>query len=305
MKKFSLIIPVYNVEKYIKKCLDSVFEQSFKDFEVIVVNDGTKDKSMDIVKNYDVQIINQKNMGLSEARNNGVKNAKGEYLLFLDSDDYIEKDLLKKINESLNNNPDIVRFQAKDIIEDKIVEYNEKSFSDLDGVKAFEIIAGYHYVEPACFYAIKRSYYNKNNFSFKKDKYHEDFGLIPLVIYKSNKVNSIDYCGYCYVRREGSITRYDNYQKALKKVEDTIYHYDYLMNEVDKIKKDNTFFKSFISNSILIKITELKRSDYKKYLKELKERKIFDNLLNDTKGRKIKNFLLKMSPKVYYKIKGK
>ena len=68
MPKFSIIIPVYNVENYIGKCLDSVFNQTFKDYEVIVVNDGTKDNSMEIVKEYDVKIINQENMGLSEAR---------------------------------------------------------------------------------------------------------------------------------------------------------------------------------------------------------------------------------------------
>ena len=77
MPKYSIIIPVYNVEKYIKKCLDSVFSQTDKDFEVIVVNDGTKDNSMDIVKKYDVKIINQKNQGLSVARNRGVKEAVG------------------------------------------------------------------------------------------------------------------------------------------------------------------------------------------------------------------------------------
>ena len=113
MPKFSIVIPVYNVEKYIKRCLDSVFNQSFKDFEVIVVNDGTKDNSMDIVENYDVKIITQKNQGLSVARNTGVKKAKGEYIIFLDSDDYIEKDLLKNINKSLDNNPDLVRFKYK------------------------------------------------------------------------------------------------------------------------------------------------------------------------------------------------
>lgn len=91
MPKYSIIIPVYNVEKYIKKCLDSVFSQTDKDFEVIVVNDGTKDNSMDIVKKYDAKIINQKNQGLSAARNRGVKEAVGDYLIFLDSDDYWEK----------------------------------------------------------------------------------------------------------------------------------------------------------------------------------------------------------------------
>ena len=89
MPKYSIIIPVYDVEKYIKKCLDSVFNQTYNNYEVIVVNDGTKDNSMEIVKNYNVITINQKNQGLSMARNNGVKKAKGEYLLFLDSDDYL------------------------------------------------------------------------------------------------------------------------------------------------------------------------------------------------------------------------
>ena len=83
MPKFSIIVPVYNVEKYIKKCLDSINNQSFKDYEVIIVNDGTKDNSMDIVKDYNFTVINQKNQGLSAARNKGVEKAKGDYILFL------------------------------------------------------------------------------------------------------------------------------------------------------------------------------------------------------------------------------
>ena len=98
MPKFSIVIPVYNVEDYIKECLDSIMNQTFKDYEVIVVNDGTKDNSMDIVKKYKVKTINQENGGLSAARNNGAKHAKGEYLLFIDSDDTIEPDLLKELN---------------------------------------------------------------------------------------------------------------------------------------------------------------------------------------------------------------
>ena len=84
MPKFSIIIPVYGVENYIKKCLDSVFSQTYNDMEVIVVNDGTKDNSMAIVNQYPVKIINQENAGLSAARNTGVTYATGEYLFFLD-----------------------------------------------------------------------------------------------------------------------------------------------------------------------------------------------------------------------------
>ena len=304
MPKFSIIVPVYNVEKYVNKCLDSIFNQTFKDFEVIVVNDGTQDNSMDIVKKYNVTIINQENKGLSEARNNGVKKAKGDYIIFVDSDDYIEKDLLMKINESTKNNPDLVRFQAKEINDKETKEYHEKPFYDLDGSEAFKLITQFHYVELACLYAIKRKYYIGSKYNFKKNTYHEDFGLIPLIIFNSDKVNSIDYCGYSYVKREGSIMNNTSYDKTKKKVEDTFNHYDFLIKQVDKSKKDTSFFKSFISNSLILKITELNSKDYKDYKKKLKINKVYDNLLDDTFSRKIKKIFVKKSPKLYYKIKG-
>ncbi len=305
MPKFSIIVPVYNVEKYIKKCLDSIFNQSFKDFEVIVVNDGTKDDSMKIVNNYDVIVVSQENMGLSEARNNGVKKAKGEYIIFIDSDDYIEKDLLKRIDESTSNNPDLVRFQIKDVLDDKTIKFKEKEYFGLDGNDAFKIITGFHYVEPACIYAYKRSFFVQNKFKFKKGTYHEDFGLIPLVILKSNLVNIIDYCGYCYVKRSNSITGDTDYNKKVKKVEDTFIHYDYLIEEGKKLDKDTQFYNSFISNCLIMKVAELKGKEYKKYKKELRKRRAFDNLLTDTKSRIIKKSLVKISPKVYYKVKGR
>ena len=222
MPKFSIIIPVYNVEKYIKKCLDSVFSQTFKDYEVIVVNDGTKDNSMDIVKDYNVKVVNQKNMGLSEARNTGVKNSTGEYIIFLDSDDYIEKDLLKEVNKSLKNKPDLVRYQVKMVWEnsDRELDYNEEEFNGKNGVDSFNIISSYHFVETAWAYAYRRAYYLKNNFSFKKGMIHEDFGLIPLVILKAKSVNSISYVGYCYLQIDGSIMSSGNYEKVKKKVDD-------------------------------------------------------------------------------------
>jgi glycosyltransferase involved in cell wall biosynthesis len=301
MPKFSIVVPVYNVEKYVKKCLDSIFNQSFKDFEVIVVNDGTKDNSMDIVKDYDVTVINQKNQGLSEARNNGVKKAKGDYLIFIDSDDYIEEHLLKNINDSLDNNPDVVRFQAKEIIDNNVVEYPETEFKGLNGKDAFKAITGYHYVEPAWLYAIKRKYYISNKYSFKKGTYHEDFGLTPLIVFKSKVVNSINYCGYCYVQRSGSIMTNKSYDKTMKKVDDVFNHYKYLIKEVENVE-DSDYFKSFLANSVILKITELNKEDYKKYKKMIKEEKVFDNILNDTFKRKIKKSIIKRSPKLFKKI---
>lgn len=304
MPKFSIIIPVYNVEKYIEKCLDSIFNQTLKDFEVIVVNDGTKDKSIELIKNYDIKIINQKNQGLSAARNRGVKEATGEYLLFLDSDDYLEKDTLKELNKSLKNNPDIVRFQIREVYEDgKTINYEEIPFDNKSGVEAFKLITKYHFVENAWCYAIKRKYYLEEKFSFRVGTYHEDFGLMPLVILKANKVNSISYIGYNYIQRQGSIMNIKDYNKTKKKVEDFYNHYLFLLEEAKKTNLDTTYFKSFISNSIILKITELNNHDYKKYKKILKKAKVYDNLISDSILRKIKKKIISISPKLYYKLK--
>ncbi len=300
MPKFSIIIPVYGVEKYIGKCLDSVFNQSLNDYEVIVVNDGTKDNSMEIVKNYPVKIINQENAGLSAARNTGVSQATGEYIFFLDSDDYIEKDLLLEVSKMLDNNPDLIRFQIREVFEDNTpsIDFNEIGFLGIEGQEAFDRITQYHFVENAWSYIIKREYYLANNFSFKVGTIHEDFGLIPLVIIKAKIVNSLNYIGYNYLQRQGSIMSGKDYEKTKKKVNDFYNHYKYLLEEINKTNLRSDTFKSFIANSLIIKICELEKEDYKEYKKKLKEDKVFDNLLADSTVRKIKKIIFKIDPKL-------
>lgn len=113
MKKISCIVPVYNVEKHLSKCLDSILSQTFNDFEIIIIDDGSTDNSGDILDKYynnnqQCTIIHQINKGLSQARNEGLKYAKGEYILFLDSDDWIEKNMLELLyNKAIENNDDI------------------------------------------------------------------------------------------------------------------------------------------------------------------------------------------------------
>ena len=99
-KMVSVIIPVYNVEEYLKEALESVVNQSLKDIEIIIINDGSTDKSLRIIKGYAtkdkrIKIINQKNQGQSIARNSGIENAKGKYIYFMDSDDYIALETLE------------------------------------------------------------------------------------------------------------------------------------------------------------------------------------------------------------------
>ena len=302
--KFSVIVPAYNVEKYIKRCLDSIINQTYKNYEIIVVNDGCTDNTMDIAKNYDAKIINLEHVSVSEARNQGVKKASGDYILFLDSDDYWSNELLENISNNLSNNPDLVRFQIRTVNDNnEIIDYHEEEFSGLNGESAFNKIVNFKYVDSVCLFAIKKDYFLKEKFEFRKDTVHEDFGLAPLIIIKSNIVNSIDYIGYNYYKRSGSIMNNPDYDWIKKKVEDVHKHYKYLIEEIDKTNLDSKYFKSFVANSFIEKICSLNEEDYKKYKKILKEERVYDNILSDTFKRKVKKILLKISPKRYYKIK--
>ena len=309
MPKFSIIMPGYNVEDYIKRAVDSVLNQSEQDFELIVVNDGSTDKTKEICdefKDKKIKVIHKKNGGLSDARNEGFKKATGEYIIFMDSDDYWDKDLLKEINKSLNNNPDVVRFQIRTIDENKTsADYPETPFKSKTGEEAFSLITKYHFVENAWAYAIKRDYYLKNKFEFKKGAIHEDYGLTPLIIIKASKVNSINYIGYNYCIRSNSLMTNTDYEKVKKKVKDFYEHYLYLNKEIEKINVDKTIFKSFIANSVILKICELKGKDYKEYKSQLKQDKVLDNVLSDTLSRKIKKIIMNISPKLYSRIRSK
>lgn len=301
MPEFSIVVPIYNVEGYLKKCLDSILNQTFVDYEIILVNDGSTDQSLSIIKEYmskypDIKLINQENKGLSEARNSGLKEARGNYVLFVDSDDFIDKDLLLNLNDSIINNPDLVRFQLR-VVSDKTIDINEEAFDSLNGHDAFKKIIKYRFVENAWAYLYSRKYLIDNGFLFKPNMYHEDYGLIPLAIIKASKVNSISYIGYNYVQRSNSIMSDSNYMKTRKKA------FDVLSQYLDIVNKDSDpYYRSFLANSVILKLKDLNKEDYKKYLSEIKKHNVFDNILSDTLVRKIKKMLLKISPKLYLKV---
>ena len=114
MIKVSIIVPVYNVEKYIERCLKSLVNQTMQEIEILIINDGTKDNSMDVCNKYAkvddrIKIYNKENEGLGLTRNYGIKRALGEYVCFVDSDDYVDVDMCQKLyNEAKKNNADIV-----------------------------------------------------------------------------------------------------------------------------------------------------------------------------------------------------
>lgn len=311
MVKYSFIVPVYNTSKYLKKCLDSLVKQTFKDFEIIIVNDGSTDNSSNIISKYqdmykNIKVINQKNEGLSMARNNGVKEANGEYLIFIDSDDYVEKNLLKEVDKEIKD-AEVLRYQVISEDEDgsNKIDFNEEAFDMVNGYQAFKYLSNYHFVEPAWCYAFKKDYYVNNKFSFKKDVYHEDFGLIPYVIYKARKVKSINYLGYHYVQRNGSIMNNNDYKKTVKKAFDMLEQYKTLRLFAKNINRKNNmddYYLSYISNCVIVKTRELKKDERKVYVHELKKLNVFDGVLVDTSIRRLKKKFMKLNLGLYLKV---
>lgn len=124
----SVIVPVYNVEQYLPKCLDSIIDQTYKNIEIICIDDGSPDNSIEILRWYAakdnrINIISQKNMGLSGARNTGIKNCHGDYIMFLDSDDWLDLDTCEKACEAINEyNPDLVLWSYVREFEDRSKE---------------------------------------------------------------------------------------------------------------------------------------------------------------------------------------
>lgn len=311
MIKYSFIVPVYNTEKYLKKCLDSLVNQTYKDFEIILVNDGSTDKSSSIISKYqkkykNIIVIDKENEGLSMARNRGVQKSSGKYIIFVDSDDYVSNKLLEEVDKKIDDS-DILRFQIATEDEEytKINEYHEEGFESMCGYDAFRYLSSYHFVEPAWCYVIRKNYYIENKFSFKKGVYHEDFGLIPYVIYKARKVKSVDFIGYYYIQRNGSIMNNNDYKKTVKKAFDMLEQYKTMRLFAKNINRKNNlddYFLSYISNSVIVKARELKKDEKKVYINELKKLNVFDGVLVNTRIRRFKKYLMKHNLNLYLKV---
>lgn len=218
---FSIIVPAYNVEQYISECIESVLAQDMSDYELIIVDDGSTDRTGEICDNFQKKIaqsINKKNalpvlkvihrphMGVSGARNTCVAAASGEYLLFLDGDDYFENNALSVIQKALEPNLDLLRFQAQEVFEDgEVVRHPESGFAITDGTKAFAKISRYHYIENDWLYAYRREFFLNSHFEYAQGCIAEDFGLTPLIIISAGSVKSIPDICYNYRQRHGGI----------------------------------------------------------------------------------------------------
>ncbi len=301
--KFSMIIPIYNVEKYLSKCLNSVVNQTYKNYEVIMIldkcNDGSEKIADEYIKKYNWIKIYEEHTGLSKARNLGIEKAKGDYLVFLDGDDYLENDFLETINKALNDKPDILRFQVRDIINNQKIDHNEIGFDSTNGTEAFNKIIKYHYIENAWAYVYKRDYFIKNKFKYMESCIAEDYGLTPLVIVKAKTVKSISYIGYNYVQRINSLMNNTDYTKKIKKMDDMLKQSDYEKEQIKNTDNIESVLR-FLDNSLIYYSTTLKYKDYRKYNKILKKKKCYKHPVENGLKSKVRSLIIKINSYVFY-----
>ena len=315
--KLSIIIPVYNVEKYIKKCLDSVSGLKIKN-EIIIVNDGTKDKSLEIAQNFkennkneNIIIISTENQGLSEARNTGMKIAKGEYISFIDSDDFVDKENYEKfVSEVIKDNVDIGIGRFK-----KIIEKREKGIEKLECVTEIrnynkeEIRTGKEYYDimyrndmhgPEVWDDLfKRKFLLDNNIVFKKNRMHEDEIFTVETLLKAQKVRFYGIYYYNYLQREKSIMTTKSLKKYLDMEKNINEIYNFMLCEKDvktkKLLEDeiHRLYKIIIKHSKEYKKENKNfRKNYKKFLSEHSENKLKKIVIRIQKSiqKKLKKF---------------
>ena len=212
----SVVIPVYNVEDYIEECLDSIINQTIKEIEIIVVNDGSKDGSIEKVLKYKddrIIIVNKETGGLSSARNAGFKVAKGKYTYFIDSDDFLLN------NYCLKEMYDIAEEDSSDIVVGNGYKYySENNMKELYrdknvfkrsvmGSKEFltKFINTNSMITPIYYNMYKTKFLRENNLLFKEGRIHEDQEFITRAMFLSNKISVYPKSFYAYRQREGSI----------------------------------------------------------------------------------------------------
>lgn len=271
MVEISVIVPVYNVEKYIEKCLNSILNQSFLKFELICVNDGSTDNSLEIMKkkisesekNINYKIINTINLGLSNARNIGLKNASGKYIVFIDSDDWVEYNMLEELyNNAIQNNSDIVCCGFSRVSEnDKKITVEQTNLPMvMDSKKAIITCA------PASWNKMyKKSLFIDNNIYFPSGLWYEDLSTTTRLFMKSKKITVVNKSLVNYLQRSNSIIHTYN-----EKVND-IYKVLIDLEMFDREYCNNTY-KSEIEYLFIIHIifahlfrcSHLKREELKK-----------------------------------------
>ena len=237
MSKISIIIPVYNVEQYLKACLDSVVNQTLKDIEIIIINDGSPDNSDKIINEYisthkNIIYIKDTNHGQGHARNEGIKLAKSKYIMFLDSDDTLELDILEKMYDIIEEeNSDVVVSDINKIVNgEKQYFKNYYNYSDKDNINFMLSHAG----PVAKLY--KKELFIKNNINFLENVYYEDLAMTPILSIYTNKITYLQLPLYNYLIRDNSTMKQKEFNPKIDNIFKVINHIEKEINKRAKNK---------------------------------------------------------------------
>jgi len=286
-KTFSLILPTYNMEKYLGKCLNSILNQTCNDYEVLIINDGSTDKSAEIAQEYvdsdsRFKLLSFENGGLSMARNRGIKAAQGQYIIFIDPDDTIQPELLEKLKPYIENGIETIRFGAVVLNEnpqkDKF-RFNRQYYPEVtDGVEALKRWNGDKRYSTAWLYCTKKDVFDRSDFQFPTVKIYEDVASVPVLIANSRSVCMLDYIGYNYIQHENSITNENRPNKQLCSLDGFITAYDFINEALNKYFSNNSYdeeSKDMLLTGFFLRMEEkFKHTNSSK--KDIYARKLYD-----------------------------
>ncbi len=276
MAKVSVVVPIYNVEEYLERCIESLVKQTLEDIEIILVNDGSRDKSGTIAQEFQkkypdkIKYVEKENGGLSDARNYGMKYATGEYIAFLDSDDYIEKNAYKVMYKKAKE-------EDSDYVEcDFIWEYPEKSKKDeqIKYANKNEMLAFVRVV--AWNKLIRREVITNNNIEFPKGLRYEDVEFTYKLIPHINKFSYVNEFFIHYTQRQNSIANVQNEKTAeIFEVLDNVITYYKQNNFYDEYKEELEYnYARYLLCSSLKRICKIPDNQKRKELIN----KTWDNL---------------------------
>ena len=240
MQKVSIIVPVYNAEKFIGYGIESVLNQTYKDIELVLIDDGSTDESLSIIKKYEkknkdiVKVFHKKNTGVGDTRNYGIKKCSGDYITFMDADDYLDRDYIEKMINNIGDNDILVTGYNQVDVQHKLIF--SRSLKPISSSKYRQMVIW------AKLY--KKSFIINNNIAFNDLKIGEDISFSMDTYISTNKVKCIEYVGYNNISNDYSVTK----NISIKKDADISYLISILINKCDNEnflldnKKDIKYF---------------------------------------------------------------
>lgn len=317
MNKLSIIVPIYNVEKYLKKCIDSILEQTYKNLEIILIDDGSTDNSGKICDEYEnkdcrIKVIHKKNGGLSDARNYGISIATGDYLGFIDSDDVIDRDMYEILYEKITQyNADIAICGFKKFFEGENIEYKKS--------EKYEIYTSKEAIKQLLLDNLTNHAWNKlynkklfEDIRYPKGKNFEDIGTTYKLFLKSKKIINIHSECYGYLLRGNSITGKINEKSLFDQIELINCRFNEIMKQymdLKEILEVNRCNYIYLYNLIICKFLSkevfyngILNNEYCFYKEKFKEYGIIKMIKNNNIKDKIFKTIFYFNRKLFFKL---